>query len=321
VTLGRPYVGRFAPSPTARQHIGNLRTALIAWLDARSQDGRIVLRIEDLDPDRSRAEFSGAIADDYRLLGLDWDEGPDRPGGHGPYLQSGRSGVYREVLESLRAKNLVYPCFCSRREIETAAGAPAPGEDGPVYPGTCRNLDPSEAERRIRSGEACAWRFRAGTGEIRFSDVHYGGQVENVQAAAGDFVVFRKDGVASYQLAVVTDDELMGTTCVVRGADLLASTARQIALQQAMGWRTPDYLHVPLVVAPGGRKFAKRERDISLDRLLGAGWTADRVTGFLAFSAGLVPAPDPAAPAELLPVYSRRKLRLESFELDPAVFS
>ncbi len=321
MSVERPYVGRFAPSPTARQHIGNLRTALIAWLDARSRGGRIVLRIEDLDPDRSRPEFSGAIADDYRLLGLDWDEGPDRPVGHGPYLQSGRSGVYRQVLESLRARNLVYPCFCSRREIETAAGAPAPGDDGPVYPGTCRHMDPSEAERRVRNGESCAWRFRTGGGEIRFSDSFYGTLSQDVQAASGDFVVFRRDGVASYQLAVVTDDELMGITCVVRGADLLASTARQIALQQAMGWRTPDYLHVPLIVAPGGRKFAKRERDISLDRLLGAGWTPDRVTGFLAFSAGLIPAPVPASPAELLPVYSHRKLRREPFELDPAVFS
>ncbi|MCW5830707.1 MAG: tRNA glutamyl-Q(34) synthetase GluQRS [Deltaproteobacteria bacterium] len=319
-----PYVGRLAPSPTARQHIGNLRTALVAWLDARAHGGRLILRIEDLDPARSRPEFENQIIEDFRAMGLDWDEGPGATAGpaelrntHSPYRQSERAHYYRKIVTALEARNLVYPCFCSRKEIETAAGAPAPGEDGPRYPGTCRHLPPADASRRISGGESYAFRFRADDRLVTMTDIHTGAAAENVSTLRGDFIVFRKDGVASYQLAVVADDRAMGVTCVVRGADLLDSTARQVLLYEALGWTPPGFLHVPLVTGLGGRKFAKRERDITLPELLHHGWTVEKILGYLAHSLGLLDRPEPVTPAGLLPHYRRDRLSDAPWEVDP----
>lgn len=308
----RPYTGRFAPSPTARQHIGNLRTALAAWLDARAAGGRILLRVEDLDPARSRPEFITGISEDYRRLGLDWDGEPCR--------QSERGKLHLEALQRLKSLGRVYPCFCSRKDIEQAAGAPAPGEEGPRYTGTCSRLSAAQVERRIAAGEPCAWRFRTEGLSTGFHDLLMGEWNENIHEHTGDFVVFRKDGVASYQLAVIVDDHLTGVTTVVRGADLLDSTTRQIALYQALGWEPPDHLHVPLVTGPGGRKFAKRERDLTLPDLLTRGWTIEKILGFLGCTLGILDRDEPVALQEILAEYRREKLHPAPTAIDPETF-
>lgn len=279
-------VGRFAPSPSGRMHLGNLFTALLAWLSARADGGEFVLRIEDLDPDRSRAEYAEAIRDDLRWLGLDWDR--EMP------LQSTQTPVYAEQFERLRKRGLIYPCFCTRNELH-AASAPHASDGTLLYAGTCRNLTPAQIASQTRKP---AWRIRVPEETISFRDGVFGAVTQNLTTACGDFILRRSDGVYAYQLAVVCDDALGGITQVVRGCDLLPSTPRQIWLGRELGFVQPAYYHVPLLVAPDGRRLSKRERDLDMEHLRRR-YTPEQLTGRLAFLAGLRPEVSAVAPKEL----------------------
>ncbi|HEV3410258.1 MAG TPA: tRNA glutamyl-Q(34) synthetase GluQRS [Chthoniobacterales bacterium] len=251
-----PYRGRLAPSPTGYLHLGHAITFWRAQERARAAGGQLVLRIEDLDTARSRPEFCAAIIEDLQWFGLRWDEGP--------CLQSERRELHRAALEKLRASGHVYACTCSRRDVLNAAGAPHNENEEPIYPGTCR-------ERNLQSTSA-NWRFRVPDGqEVEFTDLNFGVQRAIAGREFGDFLVWRKDDVPAYQLAVVVDDADMRITEVVRGADLLTSTFRQLLIYRALGWEPPEFYHVPLVTDARGRRLAKREDALSLRALRAAG--------------------------------------------------
>ena len=267
--------GRYAPSPTGRLHLGNIRTALLAWAHTRKAGGAFVLRIEDNDPGRARREFEVELLADLRWLGLDWDEGPDVGGPHGPYRQSEREALYAAALARLDT----YPCTCTRAELRAATRTP----DGEIlYPGTCR-------DSAAIPGRAAAIRWRVPVGTIAVDDVLAGPIVEDVARETGDFVLRRRDGAWAYQLAVVVDDAAMAIDEVVRGADLLGNTPRQALLQQALALPRPRYLHVPLVLGDDGEKLSKRHRAPDLGALREAGVSPRRVIAALAASVGLVP--------------------------------
>ncbi len=287
--------GRFAPSPTGHLHLGNARTALLAWLHARAQGGTFIYRVEDLDAGRVRPGFRASQPADLRWLGLDWDEGPDVGGRFGPYLQSLRTPLYDDALAALRALGHVYPCRCSRKEIAAAVSAPHAGdEEGPAYPGTCRDrpIDPS--------GKPCALRLRVPPGQVTVDDQLQGRAVFDPATSTGDFVVSRKDGVAAYQLAVVVDDAAMRITDVVRGSDLLASTARQLLLYRALELDPPGWMHVPLLLDEAGGRLAKREGSLTLGALRERGVSPERVVGWLASTCGLAEREREANPADLV---------------------
>jgi glutamyl-tRNA synthetase len=295
-------------------HLGNARTALLAWLSARSGGGALVMRVEDADLLRVRPGMEERILSELRWLGLDWDEGPDVGGPRGPYRQSQRGAGYSEALDRLRREGLAYPCFCSRAEIAAAAAAPhGPGDEGQRYPGTCRDLSPGEVARLSRSRPP-AWRFRAPDGPVRFEDGVRGPQAVEVSAATGDFVVMRADGVPAYQLAVVVDDAAMGITEVVRGDDLLSSTGRQLLLYRALGAEPPSFAHVPLVVGPDGERLAKRHAALSVGELRARGARPGAVAGFLASLSGLAPRGSELEPRSLLAGF-----RLGDLPREPAV--
>jgi glutamyl-tRNA synthetase len=280
--------GRYAPSPTGQLHLGNARTALLAWLDARSRGGAFVMRVEDLDRARVPAGAEAQMLDDLAWLGLDWDEGPDRGGPFAPYRQSERTARYDEAIDRLLAAGRAFPCACSRADVARAAQAPHESdEDGPRYPGTCRGLPPDEVRARATAqGRAPAIRFAGGGARVDFTDeVH--GAVATDPAGIDDFVLRRADGTAAYQLAVVVDDAAMGITRVVRGDDLLRSTPRQLALHGALGLAAPAFAHVPLVLTPSGERLAKRTRPEAVADLRARGAAAEAVVGALAASAGL----------------------------------
>lgn len=309
--LVSPVVGRFAPTPSGRMHLGNVFSLLMAWLGARSTGGRIVLRIEDLDPRAQDPERVRLLLDDLAWLGLDWDEGP--------YFQSERGACYEEALNRLGAQGLLYPCFCTRAQLH-AATAPHASDGTYVYQGTCRGLSPAEvAERQTSRAPATrlAVPVAGGPSElVRFRDLVYGEQAEHLARDCGDFLVRRSDDVFAYQLAVVVDDGLMGVTQVVRGRDLLGSVARQRYLQDLLGYAHPTYAHVPLLVAPDGRRLSKRERDLDLGELRARDVTPRRIVGGLARAAGLVDGPCDLAPSELLPDFSWEHLRREDIVVD-----
>jgi glutamyl-tRNA synthetase len=307
--------GRYAPSPTGPLHLGNARTALLAWLAARAAGDRFTMRVEDLDGPRVRPGLEARILDELRWLGLDWDEGPDVGGPHEPYRQSQRIERYARALQALRERGLAYPCFCSRAEIAAASQAPhGAADDGPRYPGTCRDLSGAELERRAARGKRPAWRFRVPAGPVLFRDEVYGDAAVDVLAEVGDFVVMRADGVPAYQLAVVVDDAAMDVSTVVRGADLLPSTARQILLYRALSLAVPRFGHVPLVVGEDGERLAKRHGALSLGELRDRGASPRAVVGLLARSSGLAgPGEDPA-PADLV-----RGFALERVGTEPSV--
>jgi glutamyl-tRNA synthetase len=307
--------GRYAPSPTGALHLGNARTALLAWLDARSRGGAFVMRVEDLDRARIPAGAEARVLDDLAWLGIDWDEGPDRGGPFAPYRQSERTATYDAAVDRLLAAGRAFPCACSRADVARAASAPhAADEEGPRYPGTCRGLDPDAVRARAAAqGRAPAIRFAGGAVGVAFTDeVH--GPVPADPAGVDDFVLRRADGTAAYQLAVVVDDAAMQVTRVVRGDDLLSSTARQLALYQALALAPPAFAHVPLVLSPGGERLAKRTRPVSIASLRERRVAPPVVVGALAASAGLCPPAAAVTAAELVATFS-----LASVTRTPAV--
>ncbi len=300
--LARMVRGRFAPSPTGALHLGNARTALLAWLHARAHGGAFVMRVEDLDFGRVRPGIMERQLDELRWLGLDWDEGPDVGGPYAPYIQSQRRDRYDAALRTLAQRGLLFECTCSRRDIAQAASAPHAGEEGPRYPGTCRDrrVDPSVPSLIAHGRADFALRVRVEPGAICFADGVMGDCCYDPAAETGDFVVRRKDGAAAYQLAVVVDDAAMRMTHVVRGADLLSSTARQILLYRALDLPIPAFHHVPLMLGDDGERLAKRHGAVSLGELRDAGVPAKRVAGWLAATCGLAKAGEEIAPAGLV---------------------
>lgn len=266
------YRGRLAPSPTGYLHLGHARTFWTTQARAQQAGGVLVLRVEDLDRPRCRPDFVRALYEDLRWFGFRWQEGPDVGGPHGPYLQSERRLWYEAALTRLRLGGWVYPCQCSRREVAAAAGAPhAEEEDEPLYPGTCR--PPADCPLTPPPKGRFHWRFRVPEGEpIQFEDGCQGIQCFVAGRDFGDFIVWRNDDVPAYQLACVVDDATMQITEVVRGADLLKSTARQLLLYRALGWTPPRFYHCPLVTDSTGRRLAKRHAALSLRTLREEGW-------------------------------------------------
>jgi glutamyl-tRNA synthetase len=292
--------GRYAPSPTGTTHLGNASTALLAWLSLRSQAGHFVVRMEDLDRPRVVAGSAEGILRDLRWLGLDWDEGPDVGGPSAPYAQSERAPHYDAAFAKLRDSGSVYPCFCSRKDIQSAASAPQAPGDETAYPGTCRDLAPAEAARRMEEGRAHAWRFRVDQTRVPpFAD-RICGLYEAQAGSIGDFVVRRADGVPAYQLAVVVDDIAMKMTEVVRGEDLLASTVRQLLLYEAFAAPPPAFAHVPLLLGDDGVRLSKRHRGITLAEMRASGESAESIVGRLAHRHGLRPTAAPVAARELI---------------------
>jgi glutamyl-tRNA synthetase len=303
--------GRFAPSPTGELHLGNARTALLAWLHARSEGGRFVLRVEDLDFGRVRPWIMEGQLADLRWLGLDWDEGPDVGGPFAPYLQSERQELYDAALRRLAEGGFLFDCFCSRKEISAAASAPhGADDDGPAYPGTCRALAPEELDGRGRRGPA-AVRFIAPPGEVVFEDLLLGTRRYTPAADTGDFVVRRKDGVAAYQLAVVVDDAAMGITHVVRGDDLLSSTPRQLLIYRALGLHPPAWIHVPLLLGPDGQRLAKRHGSVTLREHREKGVPPAAIVGRLAASIGLAEEGEELMPDQLIERFSLEAIAKE----------
>jgi glutamyl-tRNA synthetase len=310
-------VARLAPSPTGAQHLGNARTYLLAWLSARSRGGRVIVRLEDIDSPRVKPWAAQQALDDLRWLGLDWDEGPDVGGPHAPYVQTQRWAWYGRAIDELRRAQRVYPCTCTRSDVAAAASAPHPGQEGPVYPGTCasRNADMAPGEHG-----SFAWRFRASRQTRRFFDRVAGWQQCVVADALGDFVVARGDATPAYQLAVVVDDHHMGVNEVLRGDDLLPSTFRQLELYDFFGWEPPTFVHVPLVVGPDGRRLAKRHGDTRLATLREASVPPQRLLGLLAWSCGLRPTRGAVTARELLDGFDLAAVPREPFVLTDALW-
>jgi glutamyl-tRNA synthetase len=302
--------GRFAPSPTGALHVGNARTALLAWLHARAAGGAFVMRVEDLDVGRVREGIMETQLDELRWLGLDWDEGPDVGGPHAPYVQSLRTERYDAALRALAARELLFECACSRKDIAAAASAPHAGEEGPRYPGICRErrVDAAAPSLMEHGKASVALRLRVEPGELCFPDLLQGRCCFDPADETGDFVVRRKDGAAAYQLAVVVDDAAMQITHVVRGADLLSSTARQLLLFRALGLPEPRFLHVPLMLGDDGERLAKRHGAVSLGELRARGVAPERVVGWLAATCGLAAEGEQVTAAELVPRFAVERL-------------
>lgn len=300
----RPPTGRFAPTPSGRMHLGNVFSALLAWLSAQSEGGRIVLRIEDLDPRAQNPAASDLLMSDLDWLGLGWDEGP--------YYQSKRGEIYSDAIKHLSDLGLTYPCFCTRSELH-AATAPHASDGTYVYAGTCRGLSAEEIRRRS-AVRPPATRLMVPdaddpAGAISFVDLAFGERREVLAKECGDFLVRRSDGVVAYQLAVVVDDALMGVTQVVRGRDLLGSVARQMYLQRLLGYPSPTYGHVPLLMAPDGRRLSKRDSDLDLGVIRERGVSPQRIIGMLASLVGLAEPGENASPDELVERFSWSKIR------------
>ena len=275
MTFVEPYRGRIAPSPTGYLHLGHARTFLIAAERARQSRGTLLLRNEDLDPDRCRAEFVSAMYKDLRWLGISWSEGPDFGGAYAPYSQSQRRQFYLAAWKKLRDAGAIYACTCSRKDLAASASAPNDTDDEPVYPGNCRNRNDALG---FENPAGIIWRFRVPNGEeITFDDQHLGRQRFIAGRDFGDFVVWRRDDVPAYQLAVVVDDEAMKIAEVVRGADLLKSTARQLLIYRALGLNAPKFYHCDLVRDETGARLAKRHDALSIRKLRESGRSADQV--------------------------------------------
>lgn len=309
--------GRFAPSPSGRIHLGNILCCLLAWLSVRQRGGRVVLRVEDLDTARCPRRYSAQMEEDLRWLGLIWNEGPGAGGPDGPYYQSERTALYETALSRLADMGLVYSCFCTRAELH-AASAPHREDGQVVYAGTCRHLTAVEAAERAKIRPP-ALRLRVPEEELSFDDGHMGRCGENLARDCGDFLLRRSDGMFAYQLAVVVDDAAMGITEVVRGADLLASTPRQLLLYRLLGLSAPSFIHFPLLLAPDGRRLSKRDADAGLDSLRNRS-TAAEVLGKLAYLAGFNPSAEPRTAEALLADFSWDKVPREDIRIPTGLF-
>lgn len=289
-----PLRGRFAPSPTGRMHAGNIFSALVSWIICKRSGGGVVLRIEDLDRSRSKAEYIHQIMRDFEALGLTWD--------YGPYYQSSRNLAYEGAFERLREMGLLYPCYCTRADLH-AVSAPHPGEK-PIYPGTCRLLVPDalreKAHAAAQAGRNPSMRIRVPGDRYSFHDAFQGPYEQDLGRDCGDFVVRRSDGAFAYQLAVVVDDAAQGVNCIVRGSDLLSSTPQQLYLQEILGLSHPVYAHVPLLIGPDGHRLSKRHKDADLECLLQRFGTYQAILGHIAFLAGLVPEDEPFSAEQIL---------------------
>jgi glutamyl-tRNA synthetase len=307
--------GRYAPSPTGDLHLGNLRTALLAWLFARCNGGQFVLRIEDLDRPRVRPGASERMLYDLRWLGLDWDEGPDIGGPYAPYIQSERQEIYTTYLKRLLDRGLIYPCYCSRTEIARVASAPH-GNEGPRYPGTCRNLTQVQRRQHEANNRRPSMRIRVdNVRTVSFTDLLVGPVEQQVQQTIGDFIVCRSDGIFAYQFAVVVDDALMHINQVVRGVDLLQSTARQILLFEALGFQVPTFAHVPLLLDEDGKRFSKRTRSAGLEPLRAEEVSPAQVVGQFAAECGLVDRGEQLSAGELA-----QRFRRQSYDIMRSIF-
>ena len=300
-------VGRFAPTPSGRMHLGNVFAALIAWLSVRSKGGEMVLRMEDLDTQRTSSEYARLLREDLHWLGLDYDrETPP---------QSQRSGVYDRYFEMLRDRDLLYPCYCTRSQLHSV-NAPHLSDGTYVYPGTCRSRTPEQNSRETRSP---AWRVRVPDRVWALEDLVQGHFQMNLATQCGDMVVRRADGVYVYQLAVTVDDGEAGVTEVVRGMDLLSSAPRQMYLQELFGFPHPEYAHVPMLLAPDGRRLSKRDRDLDLGQL--QKWVkAETILGTLAYSAGLIDRNIPISAKELAGEFDWKNLKGDAIYLDVCAF-
>ena len=295
--------GRFAPSPTGRMHLGNVFSALLSWLSAKSKGGKWLLRIEDIDPQRSRQQWADLIMADLEWLGLQWDEGP--------YYQSQRGDIYEHYLQQLTAQGMTYPCYCTRADI-LATQAPHESDGRVVYKGTCRYLPPG-----THSGPA-AIRMKVppqGEGVVSFTDAHYGTHTVDLTAQCGDFIVRRKDGAWAYQLAVVVDDALMGINEVVRGRDLLLSSPQQIYLAQQLGFASPSFIHLPLLCNTAGQRLSKRDQSLDMASLRQR-YSAEQIIGLLAHAAGLQPTSAPISAQQLVDTFSWQKIGTEDIIID-----
>lgn len=299
--------GRLAPSPTGHLHLGNAWSFLLCWLAVRAAGGRLALRMEDIDPERSRPHFVQDIMRDLSWLGLDWDEGPDVGGPFVPYTQSARLERYSHVIELLTGMGRTYPCFCTRKELRTMASAPHLEDAGPTYPGTCLGLGAAQRREREVLGRRPSLRLRGGE-EVRFDDLVHGEIRLGWAECGGDFPLRRSDGVISYQLAVAVDDMDQHISLVVRGADILPCTPRQILLFSLLGSAAPQYAHVPLLLDHEGGRLAKRHQSCELRALRERGVSSRAVVGHLAFLAGLLPASEPASAADLPGLFAWEKI-------------
>lgn len=302
-------IGRFAPTPSGRLHLGNLLCAMLSYLSVRSQGGQFLLRIEDVDIPRCPRALAQQAIDDLRFLGFVWDAPP--------LYQSERSAIYQAALDALRREGYVYPCFCTRAQLH-ASVAPNLGDTQFIYPGTCAHLSPAEAAQRAKT-RVPAMRLRVPDETIAFTDRVYGTQAENLAHDCGDFLLQRSDGLFGYQLAVVVDDALSGVTEVVRGRDILSATPRQIYLQRLLGYPPVAYAHIPLLMDAQGRRLAKRDRDLDLSAL-SKRFSAQEILGFLAWSAGLLPEMRSTTLEALIPLFSWDRIPRTDLRLPSEIF-
>lgn len=296
--MSRQIIGRFAPTPSGRLHLGNLLCCLIAYLSARSKGGKFLLRIEDLDVPRCPKRLSDQCIEDLRFLGFDWDETP--------LYQSERTEIYQKYFDELTRMGLVYPCFCTRAQLH-AAIAPNLGDHEPIYSRACAGLAPEEIAKRIKT-RSPAMRMRVPDEVLSFVDGHFGQVSENLEKGSGDYIIRRSDGLFGYQLAVVIDDALCGVNEIVRGRDILFSTPRQMHMQRTLGFQTPSYFHIPLLMDANGRRLAKRDKDLDLTALSQT-MTPEQILGMLAYSAGVIPENRPASLEELTRVFDWKNVK------------
>lgn len=301
--------GRFAPSPSGRMHLGNVCSALVSWLSARSAGDAFSLRLEDLDDRCQSAKNARLIVDDLTWLGIDWDE---------QLTQSARIPAYQSAFETLCSRDHVYPCFCSRADLH-AASAPHASDGTPLYAGTCRELTLEQVAKKSRIRPP-AYRIEVPDKTIEITDGHLGLVRQNLAEECGDFVVRRSDGVFAYQLVCVVDDALTGCTQVVRGDDLLSSTPRQLFLHEELGYEAPQFFHHPMLLSPDGRRLSKRDRDLDLGELRARHATPERLVGKLASMLGIIERPVPCTPRELIGEFSWAKLPSHDLVVDGSEF-
>lgn len=290
-------MGRFAPSPTGRMHAGNIYASLVAWLIAKSQGGKMILRIEDLDRDRSKEDYISQVMRDYEMLGFTWDEGP--------YYQHNRDEAYEQAYRKLEAECGVYPCFCSRSDLKAAASAPHLGEKW-VYAGTCKHL--TEEERAVKSlDKNPSYRLIVPDETYSFVDQVQGAFSQNLAYECGDFLIRRADGMFAYQLAVTVDDGAQGVNSVVRGYDLITSSPQQMFILEKLGYPAPTYAHVPLLVNQQGKRLSKRDKDASIDLMLETFGTVEALMGHIAYVGKIIEREEAVTPSDLLECFDIKK--------------